>query len=123
MTRNAWPLALGLLVAVACSPAAPAASPAAKPAAATSAPAGASAPAATTAPAAAAPRAPMKVKVGQVPGTPSSGIYLALDRGYFAEEGFEVELEPFDAGERSIPALATGQIEISGSGLSAGLYG
>ena len=58
-----------------------------------------------------------------MPGTPSAGIYLALAHGYFAEEGLDVETEPFDAGERAIPALATGQIEISGSGLSAGLYG
>jgi NitT/TauT family transport system substrate-binding protein len=71
----------------------------------------------------AAAGAPLKLKVGLVPGTPSAGVYLAIARGYFAEEGLEVELEPFDAGERSIPALATGQIEISASGLSAGLYG
>ena len=84
---------------------------------------GAPAAAAPAAPATETARTPLKLRVGLVPGTPSSGIYLGMAHGYFAEEGLDVDIEPFDAGERSIPALATGQIEISASGLSAGLYG
>jgi NitT/TauT family transport system substrate-binding protein len=65
----------------------------------------------------------LKLKVGHNPGTFYGGIYLAVARGYFAEEGFEIELEPFDSGERTIPSLATGQVDVAGIGLSAGIYG
>jgi NitT/TauT family transport system substrate-binding protein len=123
--RWAWIGALGLSLILGCTTSAPAGGGAAapRPPATTASQAAGAAPA-TTAPAAPAEaRTPLKLKVGQVPGTPTSGIYLAMARGYFAEEGLEVDTEPFDAGERTIPALATGQIEISASGLSAGLYG
>ncbi len=122
--RWGWIGALALSLTIACTAGAPAGSGAtAHRPPATTPPQAAAAPA-TTAPAAPTEaRAPLKLTVGEVPGTPSSGIYLAMAHGYFAEEGLEVETAPFDAGERTIPALATGQIEISASGLSAGLYG
>ena len=44
-----------------------------------------------------------------------AGIYIALERGYFADEGLQVELVPFRSGQEQIPALATNQIQF-GSG-------
>src|SRR5829696_1438016 len=122
-SRNPWLAALVAIVSLACTSAAPSGGDT-KPAAPTAS-APVAAPAAPIAPVAvAAPQAaPAKVRVALVPGTPPSGVYLGIARGYFAEQGLEVEYEPFDAGERTIPSLATGQIDVSASGLSAGLYG
>jgi NitT/TauT family transport system substrate-binding protein len=65
----------------------------------------------------------MRIKVGHNPGAYYAPIYLAIARGYYAEEGFELELETFTSGEATIPSLATGQIDAAGIGLSAALYG
>ena len=51
-----------------------------------------------------------------------AGIYLGIARGYFAELGLELALEPFTAGDQMIPPLATGQIDAAGLGMSAAMY-
>jgi NitT/TauT family transport system substrate-binding protein len=87
---------IGLLVLVACTPAAPPppATPAGavQPAAPTRAPSGATpaAPAGTP-----QPQAPLKVQValGFVPSVQSAPFYLAQDNGYYAAEGLDVELQ------------------------------
>jgi NitT/TauT family transport system substrate-binding protein len=120
-----WLVVCHLLLASACAaptgaPApAGAAPPAAVPpgsssAAAPAAPAGA-APAALTplaeGPAPAAAPAPQTVRYGHVPILASGAMYLALDRGYFAERGIDVEMVSFDSGALLIPAVAAGQLE------------
>src|SRR5207248_5674658 len=115
----AW---LGPLVAlpiIACTPAAPAAGPAGAARPATAQATDAPAPAA----AAAATQAPQKVRVAYTPTVANAGLFLAISHGYFAEEGLEPELLPFDSGEQALPVLATGQVEVSTLGLSAGLFG
>jgi NitT/TauT family transport system substrate-binding protein len=47
-----------------------------------------------------------------------SGVYIALERGYFAEEGITPEFTTIDTGARAIPALATGQLDVTGGGFS-----
>jgi NitT/TauT family transport system substrate-binding protein len=113
--------ALGVLIA-ACSSAAPAGS---RPAPAATAPA-ASAPAApaasapTAAPA--APREIMTVKVGTTPSISNGARYIAAERGYFREEGIEMEDVHSDTSAQILPSLAAGQIEIAGGGISAALF-
>src|SRR5438874_846734 len=113
-TRGGWIVALGLTLA--CTSGAPAggAGPAAPPPAAATA-------AAPAAPATETARTPLKLKVGLVPGAPSSGIYLGIAHGYFAEEGLEVAIEPFDddvvnwtilSFADQLPALANGAIDV-----------
>lgn len=114
-----WPQALGglaLLVATACAPASSPASGSARP------PSAPASPAATAAATPTVAAAPVALKVGHTAAVPWAGIYLALARGYFAEEGLAIELEQFASGEQQIPALATDQIQASGLGLSAGLF-
>jgi NitT/TauT family transport system substrate-binding protein len=126
----------GLLVALltACTPSASApsgakpsgAAPAASTASAATAPTastGAPAPSAAPAAAAHAPLSPpVAVKFGDLPATSNAGIYIALDRGYFREEGLDVTMEVFDSFEKAIPPLATNQLDVAGGGVNAGMF-
>jgi NitT/TauT family transport system substrate-binding protein len=122
-----WPALLSLIL-LACSSAGGAAPAAPRPAPAADAPAAApasAAPVASTAPAPAA-RAPLSppvtIRIGDVPTAANGGIYVANSRGYFREEGIELAFEIFDTGEKMIPALATGQIDVGAGGVSAGMF-
>lgn len=127
LIRLAACLVAGLIVAAlaGCTPPPPQPAPAARPAASDAAPAGAP-PAAT----AGAPQAaqsgplspPVAVKFGDLPATSNAAIYVALDRGYFKEEGLDVTLETFDSFERAMPALATNQLDAAGGGVNAGMF-
>jgi NitT/TauT family transport system substrate-binding protein len=114
--------ALGVLVA-ACSSAAPA-GPRPAPAATAPEASAPAAPAAASAPTAApaAPREMMTVKVGTTPSISNGARYIAAERGYFAEEGIEMEDVHSDTSAQILPSLAAGQIEIAGGGISAALF-
>jgi NitT/TauT family transport system substrate-binding protein len=116
-----------LLLAAGCgpgasSPAAPAAKPpASAPSAPAAPPSGGSAPN-VTAPAAppAAAREPATVRVGVLAILAEAGMYLALEKGYFQEEGLTADFITFDTGAKAIPALATSQADASGGAFSPG---
>ena len=38
-------------------------------------------------------------------------MYLAQERGYFAEQGFAVEFTPFDSGALMVAPVAAGQLD------------
>jgi NitT/TauT family transport system substrate-binding protein len=81
-------------------------------------------PSAATAPApnVAAPASPpVEVQIGVLGILGEAGIYVAVERGYFAEEGLVPELVNFDNTTRIVPALATGQIDVTGGGFSPNL--
>jgi ABC-type nitrate/sulfonate/bicarbonate transport system substrate-binding protein len=124
---RAWlALALALALAVGCAPPARDPTPAARPAGGVESPAGAG-PAAAPREAAAPtrpPAAPLDViKVGYLGLILSNaGIFLAAERGYFAEQGIVVDLVPFDGGPRMVPALATNEIQVGGGSPGVGLY-
>lgn len=69
-----------------------------------------------------APRASVPVRFADTGVGANAGIYVALKRGYFGEEGLAIELVPFDTADRIIPALATDQIDVAGAGISPGLF-
>ena len=72
----------------------------------------------TTSPAAAAE----VVKMGDLPAISSAGLYVAMDKRFFAEKNITVEPERFASGAKMIPALATGQIDVATGTPSAGLF-
>src|SRR4051794_7767843 len=110
-------------------PAAPASAPAATPSAAavgTAPTSTASSPTAVAAPSGAtqavAPLAPpVHVKVGVVSSVSDSGIFLAQDRGYFQQEGLDVELVPFDSATGMI-SLGANQLDVGAGSANAALY-
>src|SRR5436305_1651699 len=112
---------LSLIVGAACAPAthsastgsaggAPASTAApSTPRPATAAPATAAAPA-TSAPSANTPPRTVKVTVG-VLGTTSDGpMFVGYERGYFKEQGIEVEFVPFATSTEMIAPLSTDQL-------------
>jgi NitT/TauT family transport system substrate-binding protein len=112
-------LALG-----ACTSGAPAAS---RSAPAPAAPSSSTTPAApgNPAPAAAAPTAPpplAQIKIATTPSISNGGRYIADERGYFREEGIEMEDVASDTSAQMLPSLAAGQIEVGAGGVAAGLF-
>ena len=55
------------------------------------------------------PGAPLTVRMGVLGILAESGVYIALERGYFAEEGIAPEFTTIGTGARAVPAMATGQ--------------
>jgi NitT/TauT family transport system substrate-binding protein len=92
-------LTIALLIQ-ACAPAAPQAAPSEAPAAA----------------------GPVKLKVAVQPFITFVPYYIAQQEGYFAEQGLEVELVNFEQSEQVVPALASGQVDVSSGLVSAGMF-
>jgi len=109
-----------LLLVAGCAPgpAAPAGRAQASSAAGGSAAAPAAPPAAPAGAAGEPSPTPLTVRMGVLGILAESGVYIALERGYFAEEGITPEFTTIDTGARAIPALATGQLDVTGGGFS-----
>jgi NitT/TauT family transport system substrate-binding protein len=107
-----------LWLATACGPSAapaPARPPApAQPAASAPAPAGRPAATAASAKPALTTTPPVTLKVGYLPVASWTPLFLAQERGYFAEVGLEVETAPFGNYATQVPLLAQGQLHVAG---------
>ena len=62
------------------------------------------------------------IKVGILKTPPSGLVFIALDRGYFAAEGLDVELSYFEAGQPIALATAAASIDFGANGPSAAFY-
>jgi NitT/TauT family transport system substrate-binding protein len=108
----------------ACSPA-PAAAPASSAAAGAPAPTAAppAAKPAAGAPAAVQPLSPaVSMKGGSTRLIGEAAIFDAIEKGYFREEGIDVELIPFRAGGEMTASLATGELAFASFGLDPSLF-
>jgi NitT/TauT family transport system substrate-binding protein len=65
---------------------------------------------------------PAKVRLGVLKLTSSAVLFLGVEKGYFKEFGVEPELVYFQAAQPIAVALASGDIEVGATGLTAGLY-
>src|SRR5215813_9762051 len=90
------------LLSAACAPAAAPASPA-KPAATTSA------------------SAPTTVQMATLRAASDAGLFIALERGYFAEQGIDAQFAEIGLGSDIAAMLAAGQIQVGGAAITAGL--
>jgi ABC-type nitrate/sulfonate/bicarbonate transport system substrate-binding protein len=118
-------LSASLLALVGCQ--APAASaPLAKPAPTATASGSGAAPtapgAAAAAPAAAAGGALEVIKVGDVRVLNGGGLYVAVEKGYFRDQGLDVRLENLTGGADAVPFLATGELDLALGNVSVGLF-
>ncbi|HUB95576.1 MAG TPA: ABC transporter substrate-binding protein [Stellaceae bacterium] len=62
------------------------------------------------------------IKVGMLKSSGSGAAYLAQERGYFAAEGLSVEIVPFDSAQPIAVALASGDVDVSSTGFTAGFF-
>lgn len=63
-----------------------------------------------------------KVTLGIVNTISDAPYFIADARGYFRDEGLSVEILPFPSGAKMISSLSTGDLDVSGGAVSAGLY-
>lgn len=65
----------------------------------------------------------LEVPVGISPVMSSAAMFIAQEKGYFAEQGIKVVINPFQAsGAKMVPFLATGQLLVAGGNVNAGMY-
>jgi len=63
-----------------------------------------------------------RVRVGILKLTSSAPIFIGVEKGFFQEQGVDVELTFFQAAAPIATALAAGQIDVGATGLTAALY-
>lgn len=65
----------------------------------------------------------LEVPIGIAPTMSSVGVFIAKEKGYFAEQGIEAVINPFKAsGAKMVPFLASGQLFVAGGNINAGMY-
>ncbi|GHF36177.1 ABC transporter substrate-binding protein [Streptomyces morookaense] len=65
---------------------------------------------------------PTRVTVAHVPSTLFAPLYLAQAKGYFKEQGLDVDLRKVQAGQDAVPLAGTGKVDAVVAGFSAGLF-
>src|SRR6266545_5532067 len=55
-----------------------------------------------------------KVMMGELGSASDSGLFIALEKGYFAEQGIEVERTRFNTAADMVAPLGTGQLDVGG---------
>jgi NitT/TauT family transport system substrate-binding protein len=107
--------ALTGLVVLACSAPAPAAAPAASSSSPT---------AGTTAtnPTSAAAGSPTTVHIGLGGAASDGAVYIALDKGYFAEQGINPDISRIDSLIAAFPVLASGALDVAGGTVNVALF-
>ena len=62
------------------------------------------------------------VTVGHLPITIYAPLFVADQKGYFAEEGIQVELVPVQGGTENVVQVASGNFDVAGGGIGAGMF-
>jgi NitT/TauT family transport system substrate-binding protein len=69
-----------------------------------------------------AARAAETFNVGEAPFISGGPFYIARDKGYFAKVGLDVHTSSFNDGALAVPALISGELDVSLVTLSAGMF-
>jgi NitT/TauT family transport system substrate-binding protein len=67
-------------------------------------------------------RAADVAKIGAVKSTLSAPIYVAIAKGYFAEQGIDPQIIWFESGQATFVAVVSGDIDFGISGVTGGMY-
>ena len=62
------------------------------------------------------------VKLGDLSAISNAAIYIAVEKGFFKEQGVNVEISNFASAAKMVPALVAGELEVSVGSASAGLF-
>lgn len=62
------------------------------------------------------------VRVGRACLASDAGVYIAMEKGFFKQSGFDVGLSPCMPAGEQMSVLATGQLEIATGGVNPGLF-
>ncbi len=62
------------------------------------------------------------LSIGYVPSTLFAPVFVAVERGYLRDAGFDANLTPIVAGADSMSLVAQGQIDVAAAALSAAFY-
>jgi NitT/TauT family transport system substrate-binding protein len=65
---------------------------------------------------------PAKLEIGYVPSMLFAPVFVAAERGYFKEAGFDADLTPIVAGQDAMALAAAGRIDFVAAALSAAFY-
>jgi NitT/TauT family transport system substrate-binding protein len=65
---------------------------------------------------------PVSMKVGMLKLTSSAPLFIAMEKGFFTEEGIEVSPEWFEAAQPIAVATASGSVDVGATGITASLY-
>lgn len=65
---------------------------------------------------------PLTLKVGQVGGMSDAAIYIADAKGFFKEQAITLESLPFSSAANMVAPLGTGELQVGGGAVSAGLF-
>jgi len=63
-----------------------------------------------------------KLTIGYVPSTLFAPVFVAVEKGYVRDAGFEAVMTPITAGADSMSLVAQGQIDVAAAALSAAFY-
>lgn len=69
-----------------------------------------------------APKEKTKVSLGMLRLTSSAPLFIAMDKGFFAEEGIEIEPQWFDAAHPIAVSTASSKVDVGATGITASLY-
>ena len=67
-------------------------------------------------------RAQETVKLGDLAAISNAAIYIAVEKGFFKEQGIVTDITSFASAAKMVPALVAGELEVSVGSASAGLF-
>ena len=62
------------------------------------------------------------VKLGDLAAISNAAVYIAVEKGFFKEQGINTEITNFASAAKQVPALVAGELEVSVGSASAGLF-
>ncbi len=62
------------------------------------------------------------VKLGDLLAISNAGVYIAIEKGYFKEQGIRNDINTFASAAKALPALTAGELDVSVGTPSAGLF-